>query len=90
MHPDNGLIYLVEWDDSRQPTSEWTWLEDVKADIVKCRTIGFMVEQDEHGIAIAMSLGDVTAEKMQGNGIMRIPRRAITVLHILENPIKKN
>lgn len=81
----NHLMYLVEWEDSSQPTPSWQWLHDVKARRpVRVRTIGWRIASDENSIALAVSLSDPDEDNdQQVSGVVRIPLRCIIRERIL-------
>jgi hypothetical protein len=69
---------MVEWEDSARPISAWQWVEDCKLpEIVSCLSVGYVISETDKAIALAPNLGDITQEKAQACGIIRIPRRAI-------------
>ena len=71
-------LILVEWEDSAQPTSGWQWLDEIgDSQPITCRTAGYLVAENEKGLTIALSIGDMTSQRPQVNGATRIPRRAI-------------
>lgn len=68
----------VEWEDSARPISAWQWIEDYEIpEVVKCRSVGYLIADHKNGIALAPNLGDVDCERIQASGIIRIPRSAI-------------
>jgi hypothetical protein len=69
---------MVEWEDSARPISAWQWVEDYKLpEVVACLSVGYVISETDKAIALAPNLGDITQEKAQACGIIRIPRRAI-------------
>ena len=78
-----GPLVLVEWEDSARPIPAWLWLADDHdlGRIVKCRSVGWLVHDDEHVKALAPNLGDVDDEdSRQASGVIRIPTRCVTRL----------
>ena len=74
--PDPDLV-LIEWEDSVQPLSEWQWLREANGpNIIRCRTVGWLLSRDERELRVAMSLGD-GADDNQVAGIMAIPARSV-------------
>jgi hypothetical protein len=72
-------LVVVEWEDSAQPISAWQWVDDYREpEILKCLSVGYLITETDTAIALAPNLGDVTREKAQACGIIRIPQRAIT------------
>lgn len=71
-------LVAVEWEDSQRPAGSWQWLDEFALpDAVRCLSVGFLVAQSDHAIALAPNLGDVEQERAQGCGIIRIPRSAV-------------
>jgi len=72
-------LVLIEWEDSAQPLPAWQLLEDaVDLEIVKCRSVGWVVREDSAVLLLAPNLGDAESGSPQGCGFLRIPARAIT------------
>jgi hypothetical protein len=75
--PPYNLI-LVEWEDSARPISAWQWVDEYEIpQIVKCLSVGFLIAETDEALALAPNLGDVTCERTQAAGIIRIPRSAV-------------
>lgn len=71
-------LVLVEWEDSQQPVSAWQWVDDYSLPaIIRCLSVGYLIAETPDAIALAPNLGDVTKEKIQASGIMRIPISAV-------------
>lgn len=71
-------LVLVEWEDSARPVSEWQWTEDYAIPgIVRCISVGYLIAETKEAIAVAPNLGDVTRERVQASGIIRLPRSAV-------------
>lgn len=78
------LVY-IEWEDSRLPTSKWSWLSDYEdIETVTCVSIGYLIKETKTAIALASDFGDITQEEMQVTGISQIPKSAIRFKRILE------
>ena len=70
---------MIEWEDSARPVSAWQWVENYQEpEIVACLSVGYVIAETKRAIALAPNLGDITQEKIQACGIIRIPRSAIT------------
>jgi hypothetical protein len=67
-------LVMLEWEDSARPISAWQWVDEY---VVKCLSLGFLIAETEEALALAPNLGDVTRERTQAAGIMRIPRSAV-------------
>ena len=71
-------IVLIEWVDSRRPTSEWEFLEDKDfQEIVNCISVGFLLKKDQTQVILASNFGDLGNDE-QVMGIMTIPTCSIT------------
>lgn len=75
---------LVEWEDSAQPSSAWSWVDEISdPKPVLCQTVGFLVKETDRCLLLALSIGDATSERPQANGVMQIPRSAVVKLTYL-------
>lgn len=80
-------LVLIEWEDSAQPISSWTFLADFDAlDIVKCRSVGWLIHNGEHVKALAQNVGDPHHDQAQVSGVIRIPARCIVSIEVLRPP----
>lgn len=71
-------LELVSWIDSRQSEGSWRYIEDVPTpSVVKCRTVGYIVNETPVAIMIAQSLGDHDSDNPQCAGIKQIPKCSI-------------
>lgn len=69
---------LVEWEDSAQPVSAWSWVDEISdPKPVLCQTVGFLLKETERCLTLALSIGDAASDRPQANGVMQIPRSAI-------------
>ena len=69
-------LVLVEWLDSRQPTTAWARVEDLQRECCRCYSVGFVVHLDARVIVLAPNMADVD-EEAQASGVMVIPRIAV-------------
>ena len=77
-------LLLVEWDDSRTADSGWRYLgEPGGAEAVKCRTVGWLIEEGDSALLLAQSLGDEATDAAQSMGRTAIARRQITAVYEL-------
>lgn len=76
-------LVLIEWHDSRQPESGWTWLEQSEQPaIVRCRSVGWLAKEDEDGLMLVPNLGD---DGQQGcGGIVIARRQVVNVIEITD------
>ena len=72
-------LVLVEWEDSAQPLSAWSFLSDMAPpEIVQCVSVGWLVQDTDTVKGLAPNMGDVSSENsMQVSGLIRIPARCI-------------
>lgn len=85
-------MVLVEWEDSTQPTSSWMWMSDIPDEqkIVKCKTVGWLIEDGKDVKTLALTIGDGDDKDIcQANGIINIPTRCtIRTVHLLTSKSK--
>jgi hypothetical protein len=74
---------VIQWEDSRQPTSSWAWVEDVDVGVVPCVSAGWLIHDGEDVKAIAANLGD---DGKQASGVIRIPTRCIIKISKVKLP----
>jgi hypothetical protein len=80
-------LVMLEWEDSARPISAWQWVDEYELpQIIKCLSVGFLIAETEEAVALAPNLGDVTRERTQAAGIMRIPRSAVRSMVELTSP----
>ncbi|MEQ1648433.1 MAG: hypothetical protein ABL898_07600 [Hyphomicrobiaceae bacterium] len=78
-------LVMVTWEDSRQPTSKWTFLSDLPDHTaVKCTTVGWLLKDNDDVKVLAQSMGDIDADEMQTSGVMTIPARCVIAIKNLE------
>jgi len=72
-------LVLVEWLDSLQPVQSWSYFSDLpKLDVARCRTVGWVVNEDDSVLMLAQNVADLEDSDPQGSGYMRIPKVCIT------------
>lgn len=81
-------LVLVEWEDSRQPSSSWVRLSTLEPPTaVRCVSVGWLIHDGASVKALASNMGDVDDENsVQASGVIRIPARCITRLTELDEP----
>lgn len=79
-------LVLVEWEDSRQPTSHWQRLCELELEgICKCVSVGFLVHDGEDKKVLAPNMADIEDEhNIQASGLINIPASAVTKMVCLE------
>lgn len=71
-------MVLIEWDDSARPVSQWQWVDDYQIpEIVRCVSVGYLIAETKDALAVAPNLGDMTSERIQASGIIRVPRSSV-------------
>jgi hypothetical protein len=71
-------LVKIEWEDSARPIAVWQWVSDYEVPrTVVCISVGYLIAEPKHALALAPNLGDVGCENVQASGIIRIPRSAI-------------
>jgi sulfur transfer protein SufE len=74
-------IVRIEWVDSVQPLESWTYINELPdMKIVKCQSMGWVVQQSEDAVRIAQS---IDSEQKQVMGVVTIPISAITNIKII-------
>lgn len=76
---DKHPLTVIYWRDSRQPMTEWQFTGKLpKFSTVEAQTVGFVVHEDEHTLAIAPTLASKGEPDEQVMGIVQIPKAAIS------------
>lgn len=74
-------LVLVEWEDSQTPLPAWQWVDEYSLpDIVRCRSVGFLIAKTKSALALAPNLGDLEQERDQACGIICIPTSAVITI----------
>ncbi len=68
-------LVLVEWVDSRKPTSEWERLEELDSQLIcECVSVGFLLEDGKDKKVLSPNMADINnPENLQVSAIMTIP-----------------
>lgn len=70
-------LVLIEWKDSRQPTSGWQRVEEVgKRAYCDCVSVGWLIQDDADAKVLAANVADIN-EDMQATGVITIPTAAV-------------
>ena len=80
-------LVLIQWEDSRQPSSSWVRLSDLGSDHtpVLCASVGWMVRDTPEVKVICQNMGDIDCDDdMQVSGVMVIPTRCVLSVEKLE------
>lgn len=71
-------LVLVCWEDSKQPTSAWQFLDAFeKPDIVRIESVGYIIGETADTIALAANVGLAGKEDAQASAVIQIPQRCI-------------
>lgn len=72
-------LVAVEWEDSRQPTSAWQFLEDIEERAAcLCLSVGYLVHEGNGSKTLAANLADIQdPEGVQASGVITIPESCI-------------
>ncbi len=83
---DHPKLVLIEWEDSRQPTSAWERVTDYEpADACICLSVGFLLHDGIDTKGLAGNMADLAnMEDMQASGVIHIPTRCIRRLIALK------
>jgi len=80
-------LVLIEWEDSRQPVSNWKWVSDYDdVNIVMCVSVGWLIKDTKDIKALAPNLGDTEEETAQVSGVIQIPTCCIKRIVKLKQP----
>lgn len=84
---DEQLVY-IEWVDSQGCTPSWVKLSDYTPELPTHKSIGWVIHEDATSISFCGNIADETETSCyQGNGIMTIPKIAITKQRHLSNEL---
>ena len=72
-------LVKIDWEDSRQPTSNWSWLSEFKPNkVVECSSVGWLIHNGEDIKVLTPNFGDLENEKdLQISGSIEIPASCI-------------
>lgn len=77
----SGPLVLIEWEDSVQPASHWQYISELRSpSVVKCSSVGWLVQDTEDVKALAPNIGRVADDNVQASGIIQIPARCVVRL----------
>lgn len=73
-------LVLVEWEDSRQPTSGWSYVQGfTPVNICRCVSVGWLIYDGVDKKVLAPNVGDTEDEhNVQMSGVIHIPTRCVT------------
>lgn len=70
-------LVLVEWHDSRQPTSAWQKLADYEPQpACLCASVGWLIHDGDDVKALAPNVADLD-DDMQASGVIHIPAACV-------------
>ena len=71
-------IEYIEWEDSQAVATGWHYMEDLDFELPVMKSIGWVVKEDPTFVVLSANIGEETpTSRLQGNGIMLIPKRCI-------------
>ena len=78
-------LVLVEWEDSRQPSSQWQYISSLDMPTVcRCVSVGFLLHEEDGIKVLAANMGDIDSEDdMQVTGVIAIPECSIKLVREL-------
>ena len=76
-------IIKVEWYDSSS-LAGWRDEEECKVEICHCETVGYLVNEDKHGICLALNKTSDSGYKPYGH-VISIPKSAIKKKTVLRS-----
>ncbi len=78
---------MIEWVDSKQPTSSWTYLQNFEPqESVKCVSVGWLIAEGEV-MALAQNMGDIQdPDNAQVSGVIHIPAHCVVKTTKLVEP----
>lgn len=81
-------LVLIQWEDSRQPLSEWRHLDGLELpEVSACTTVGWLLKDEKHRKVIAQTLGGLgDNDNPQATGIMVIPARCVIAINRIGVP----
>jgi hypothetical protein len=81
-------LVIIEWEDSRQPTSSWQLLEEVEQfSACCCISVGYLLSENNGVKMLAANLADIEdTEGIQASGIITIPECCIKRVTNLSQP----
>jgi hypothetical protein len=79
---------MIEWEDSAQPIPSWSYLASFAAPgIVRCASVGWLVQDDPQIKALAPNMGGLDNENsVQISGVIQIPTRCVRRITPLAEP----
>lgn len=82
-------LVIIEWEDSRRPDPEWSFLTEYSAPgICACVSVGYLVADYQWMKVLAPNLADIHSinDGMQISGVIHIPASSITkITELVEN-----
>ena len=81
-------LVMVEWEDSAQPISSWSYLASFSpSGTIRCASVGWLIRDDDQMKALAPNMGAIDEENsVQVSGVIQIPTRCVISQHVLREP----
>jgi len=71
---------LVHWLDSARPSPDWQFLSELPPlTVIRCISVGWVVDEDDAVLMLAPNVGDVDSESPQACGFLKVPKRSIVL-----------
>ena len=79
-------LVLIEWEDSRQPTSHWEYLAEFNnPGVCLCASVGFLLRDLDDTKILASNMADIKSkEDVQASGVICIPTSCVKRIKKLE------
>ena len=79
-------LLLIEWEDSQGVSANWEYLGNCKPFVLVCKSVGWLIHDDERCKVIVPHLTAPDRGKQQGCGDMTIPTAAVLRMVELKAP----
>ncbi|MEI7869972.1 MAG: hypothetical protein WCI11_18950 [Candidatus Methylumidiphilus sp.] len=82
----NEKIFLVKWEDSRQPRESWEWITDnLIPKCTSCMSVGVIVAESDNAILLSPTIGHEEDGDRQMIGAITIAKRQIVEITYLSS-----
>lgn len=84
----NCRLVMVEWEDSRQPAANWSFLSDFEGgSAVRVASVGWLIQDDEKMKVVAPNMGGLLdGADLQVSGMIQIPTSCVLRVSELAEP----
>lgn len=72
-------LVAVEWEDSRQPTASWQFIDQIQQrGSCRCVSVGYLISEGNGAKTLASNLADIDdPDGIQASGVITIPESCI-------------